>query len=55
MMEQEENIWNDVFQAREYKKQLTSENIHPLPLFLNIEDNILVSGKSNEILSKEEN
>ena len=54
-MKQEEDIWNDVFQSRKYKEQLISENVQPLPLFLNIEENILVSGKSNEILAKEEN
>ena len=50
--DQDEDFWNKVFQSRPYQELLVSQNITPLKLLQGLDQKILVSGKSVEILSK---
>ena len=48
----QENLWSNLYKQRNYVAQLASAGIRPLALFCGLADRILLSGKSNAILTK---
>ena len=48
--DEDEDFWNKVFQSRPYKELLLRQNVVPLKLLDGLDQKILVSGKSVEIL-----